>query len=172
MQIPTQTRRAFLMTTAVAGTTLALPARAAKPAADGFTYEVTRTEQEWRDLLTQEQFMVMRESGTELPANGTLWKDYAPGEFHCRGCDLHVYSSDWRAKIDKGWVFFYHSQPNAVLMGIDVAKNTDMDDGKKRTLIEAHCRRCGSHLGHIVNVENELVHCINAASLLRDPPVV
>ena len=171
MQITTPTRRHFMMSAAVAGTAIAHPARAAKTP-KGFQYEVKRTEAEWRAMLTDEQFRVMRQGATELPANGTLWKDYSPGEFQCRGCDLHVYSSDWRVEIDKGWVFFLHSQPDAVLMGIDQGDDDGMTGEATTAAIETHCRRCGSHLGHIVQVDGQLVHCINAASLVRDPPVV
>ncbi len=173
MDTTSPTRRLFLMSSAVASTAFALPARAAKMS-DEFTYEVVRTDAEWRTLLTNEQFNVMREGATELPANGTLWKDYSKGEFFCRGCDLHVYSSEWRVELDKGWIFFAHSQPNAVLMGIDHGENADMDDMDEsgtKALVETHCRRCGSHLGHVVYVEDQIVHCINAASLVRDPPV-
>jgi len=162
----TASRRNFLITSALAGTALAVPARAAM--SDGFTYEVTRSEAEWRALLSAEQYSVMREGGTELPRNGDLWKDYAEGEFNCRGCDLHVYSSDWRVEIDKGWIFFGHSEPDAALMSIDYAKDDAMNDTGD-ALIETHCRRCGSHLGHIFYVEDQLVHCINAASLVRTP---
>ena len=163
-----QTRRRFLITSAMVGSAIAAPAKAGAKS-DTFSFEVTRTETEWRAMLTEEQFSVMREGATELPQNGTLWKDYSAGEFLCRGCDLHVYSSDWRVELDKGWIFFAHSQPDAVMMGIDYAKDTSMDDSDERTLIETHCRRCASHLGHIVYVDEQLVHCINAASIVRVP---
>ena len=171
MQITTPNRRHFLLSTAVAVPAMALPAGAAKMS-DVFAYEVTRTDAEWKAMLTDEQFRVMREGDTELPANGPLWKDYSAGEFYCRGCDLHVYSSEWRVEIDKGWIFFSHSQPDAVLMSIDHGTEEGMDEGNTMAAIETHCRRCGSHLGHIVAIDDQIVHCINAASLLRDPPVV
>jgi len=169
MSAHTHTRRSFLVTSAIgtAGVALPMTANSTSQMSDTFTYEVTRTDEEWRSLLTEEQYGILREGGTEFPASGTLWKDYTEGEFNCRGCDLHVYDSDHRVDVNKGWVFFHHSQPDAVLMNIDLASRQTMDPNDTRTLIETHCRRCGSHLGHIVYVEEQLVHCINANSLVR-----
>lgn len=160
-------RRQFLASTALAGTGLALPAAAGSAKTADFQYEVTRTDEEWRARLTAEQYGVMREGATELPRNGSLWQDYAPAEFKCRGCDLHVYASDWRVELDKGWIFFRHAQPNSILTSIDVVDGDGMGDDVE-TAIETHCRRCGSHLGHIVIVDGAQLHCINAASLIRE----
>ena len=162
------TRRAFLGSTMLA--TAGLPfagSAAATPAgaADDFQFEVQKTEDEWREQLGDYHFQILRKGGTEWPKDSELWDDYRAGEFYCHGCDLHLYSSEWRAEIDKGWVFFTHSQPNAVLTGIDKSADYSMTMSHKRTLIEAHCRRCGSHLGHILNVGKQLVHCVNGASL-------
>lgn len=163
------TRRSFLIASAVGTASVGLPAVAQSKSMskDTFTYEVTRTEAEWRAMLSEEEYKILRDGGTEWPATGTLWNDYTEGEFHCRGCDLNVYSSEHRAMVDKGWVFFYHGVRDAVLMDIDLGSEQTMDPEDDRTLIETHCRRCGSHLGHIVYVEDKLVHCINATSLVR-----
>lgn len=128
---------------------------------------MTSAEVEWRELLTEEQDGILREGGTKLPASGTLWKDCTEGAFNCRGCDLLVNDSDHRVDVNTAWVSFLHSQPNAVLMDIGFAVRQTMDPDDKRTLIETHRRRCGSHLGHIVYIEDQLVHCINANSLMR-----
>lgn len=169
----TPTRRDLLATAAFAGALapallIARPARAATPeAADGFSFEITRSEAEWRALLDADAYNVLREGGTEWPESSPLWNDYSAGDFHCRGCDLLLFTSDWRADIDMGWVFFHHSVPNAVLMAIDTAADYSGGREPARTLIEDHCRRCGSHLGHIVLAEGQVVHCINGTSLTQ-----
>lgn len=131
-----------------------------------FAFEVQRTEVEWRAILSQQEYLILRENDTEWPMTSPLWNDYTVGDFGCRGCSLHLYSSDHRAPIDKGWVFFYHAQPDAVLTSIDQGNPYSMAADASEALIEAHCRRCGSHLGHILMVDNEIVHCINGTSLV------
>lgn len=162
-------RRAFLASGVALGA--ALPFTGAANAAVGdaegaFRFEIERSEAEWRALLSDAEFEVLRTRGTEWPGSSDLWDDYSAGEYTCRGCDLHLYSSEHRAPIDKGWVFFYHSRPNAVLTGIDVGSPYSMNPDDDRSLIEVHCRRCGSHMGHILRVGNEVVHCINGTSLV------
>ena len=166
------TRRAFLGSSVLATASLPFAARAtAAPAnaADDFAFEVRKTDDEWREQLGDYHFQILRRRGTEWPKDSELWDDYRAGQFYCRGCDLHLYTSDWRAEIDKGWVFFSHAMPNAVLTDIDKSADYSRSMNHKRTLIEVHCRRCGSHLGHILNVDNQLVHCINGASLQFEP---
>ncbi|MEM8788370.1 MAG: peptide-methionine (R)-S-oxide reductase [Pseudomonadota bacterium] len=169
-----QTRRDFLAATAFAGVTIPFTsvahARAARE--HDYTYEIQRTEEEWLEILTEYEHSILRFNGTEWAKTSDLWDDYREGEFYCKGCDLHIYSSEWRVKLDKGWVFFSHGQPAAVLMDIDKAANYSMTGGIDRTMIEAHCRRCGSHLGHILMVDNKLVHCINGVSLKFEPKAV
>lgn len=165
------TRRAFLGSSVLAGAALPFSGLAVarpEPTSD-YVYEVTRTEAEWRRRLSEFEYQVLRDGGTEWARTSALWEDYREGEFYCKGCDLHLYSSDWRVPLDKGWVFFAHSQPDAVLTDIDKSANYAMDGGNDRTLIEVHCRRCGSHMGHLLTVETELVHCINGVSLNFEP---
>lgn len=172
MTNPTLTRRRVLVsgTTGVATAALAPAATAASAAApDGFQYEVTRTEDEWKSMLSADEYDILRNGGTEWPLSSPLATDYREGSFACKGCGLELYRSEWRVPLDKGWVFFTHSQPNAVLTDIDKAANYAMQPGAERTLIEVHCRRCGSHLGHILVVDRKLVHCVNGASLVFTP---
>ena len=165
------TRRAFLGTTVLSAATLPFAGAAhARPdrTAD-YQYEITRSEEEWRQILSEYEYEILRNSGTEWAKTSEFWDDYSEGKFFCKGCDLHNYSSEWRVELDKGWVFFAHSQPTTVLTDIDKAANYSMNGNAARTMIEAHCRRCGSHLGHILTVERKLVHCINGASLKFEP---
>ncbi len=164
------TRRALLGSAAFATASLTLGRTASAQDREAeFAYEVRRSETEWRALLGEDEYHVLREGGTEWPQTSALWDDYSEGRFACRGCDLALYDSEWRAPIDKGWVFFYHAQPNAVLTSVDEAGAYTGMVEPNRTLIEVHCRRCGSHLGHILGVEGEIVHCINGTSLAFSP---
>ncbi len=168
MQKKMHNRRAFLASAASVGAALPLAgAVSAKPNTQGgdFAYEVQFTDEEWQDRLEPDQYEILRRGGTEWPKSSPLWKETRAGAYHCQGCELHVYHSEWKVELDKGWVFFAHAQPNAVLMDIDKAANYTMNPSNARTMIEAHCRRCGSHLGHILVVERQLVHCINGTAL-------
>jgi peptide-methionine (R)-S-oxide reductase len=143
--------------------------RPSEPADDPFVFAVSRSEAEWRAMLTPEEFAILREGGTEWPESSPLWNDYRPGSFHCRGCNLHVYGSEHRAEIDQGYVFFHHAEPRSVLTRIDRANRYTMIEDDDRTMIEVHCRRCGSHFGHILRVDGAVVHCINGTSLVFHP---
>jgi peptide-methionine (R)-S-oxide reductase len=93
--------------------------RASEAPHDPFVFAVDRSEAEWRAMLTDHEYEILREGDMEWPQSSDLWDDYRPGEFHCRGCNLHVYSSEHRAVIDQGYVFFYHATPRTVLTAID-----------------------------------------------------
>lgn len=135
-----------------------------------YTYEVVRSEAEWRDMLSPEEFNILRTGSTELPETGELWKTYDPGTYHCRGCDLRLYDSTWKVDVGIGWNFFCHSVPDATLTGIDgPVVEYGQDPNGPDNMIEIHCRRCGSHMGHIVRVNRDPLHCINGQSLVFKP---
>ena len=117
-------------------------------------------------MLTAEEFVIMREGYTEIPKTGSMWQETRDGTYHCKGCELHLYSSNTKVILDKGWVFFFHGEPDAVLMNIDgVPPQYDgLSDGEK-LLTEVHCRRCGSHMEHLLIINGKMTHCINASSL-------
>lgn len=124
-------------------------------------FEVMRTEAEWRDMLTDLQYRVMREEGTERAFTSPLDKNYATGSYICRGCVLPLYSSEAKYDSGTGWPSFYQSLPNAV--------RTKPDRKLFRVRTEVHCRRCGSHLGHIFDDGPQPTgkrHCLNGASLV------
>lgn len=149
-------RRQFL--TSVAAVALLPGAAIAK----GF--EVTRTEAEWRALLSAQQFKVMRQEGTERSGSSPLDKLYDEGRYHCRGCDLALYSSRHKYDSGTGWPSFYKPLRNAV---------ATKDDRKLwRVRTEVHCARCGSHLGHIFDDGPKPTgkrHCLNGVSLVFKP---
>lgn len=169
-------RRAFLSSTTASALGLGLAAHSgpagAAQAGSAFAFEITRTENEWRTRLKPEEYRIMREGSTELPNTSPLVQETAEGIYCCKGCDLTIYESVWKVQLDVGWVFFSHSMPRTVLTSIDGEPPSGMGDQVVPAMIEVHCRRCGSHLGHIVIAKGKLLHCINGASLTFDPAQV
>ena len=124
------------------------------------TFEVTKTEEEWRQLLTPQQFYVLRKHGTERAHTSPLDKNYAPGIYACAGCGQELFVSQTKFDSGTGWPSFY--QP------IDgkIGQSTDRSFFMVRT--EVHCGRCGGHLGHVFNdgpAPTGLRYCINGVSL-------
>ncbi|PIE14579.1 MAG: peptide-methionine (R)-S-oxide reductase [Rhodobacterales bacterium] len=127
-------------------------------------FEVTRTEAEWRRMLTPLQYKVMRKHGTERAGSSPLDKQYGKGTYHCRGCDLPLYSSKHKYDSGTGWPSFWKSLPRAI--------GTSEDRKLFYLRTECHCRRCGSHLGHIFNDGPKPTgkrHCLNGVSLVFKP---
>jgi peptide-methionine (R)-S-oxide reductase len=123
-------------------------------------YEVTHTDAEWRSILTPEQYYVLRQQGTEAPFTSPLLNEHRNGIFACAGCALPLFSSKTKFDSGTGWPSFYAPLPNAVLT------SDDNSLGMERT--EVHCRRCGSHLGHVFPdgpPPTGLRYCINGVAL-------
>lgn len=134
--------------------------------ADGFAYEFTQSDAAWLDQLGEHDFSVLRLGATEQPGSSSTWNERRDGEYHCKGCRLKVYTSAWKIQLEKGWAFFRHSVPNSVMTNIDWPRGIEPGQGLDAfSTIEVHCRRCGSHMGHILIVEGDLLHCINGTSL-------
>lgn len=104
-------------------------------------FEVTRSDEEWRRLLSTEQFAVMRRHGTERPGSCALNHEKRPGSFACAGCGQELFVSKTKFESGTGWPSFHDPVPGAV------GTTTDRTWGMVRT--EVHCSRCGSHLGHV-----------------------
>ena len=132
-------RRAFLGISLVALSTGLIgwlcPSRASEK------FEIEKTADEWRKILTPEQYNVLREHGTEAPGSSLLNKKNDAGIYQCAGCDLPLFSSTTKFDSHTGWPSFYEPLANAV------GTSTDYELIGPRT--EVHCRRCGGHLGHV-----------------------
>lgn len=128
------------------------------------TFEVEKSEAEWRALLTPAQFAVLREEDTEPSGSSPLNEEKRKGVFHCAGCDLAAYSSETKYESGTGWPSFWQSLPDAI--------GTKEDNTLFMTRIEVHCRRCGGHFGHIFDdgpLPTGKRHCLNGLALTFKP---
>ena len=156
-------RRDVLRTGVCAGALLLVPGLAGADPKGG-TFEITRTDAEWRRLLTPEQFHILRQHGTERAFSHPLDREYRPGAYSCAGCQLPLFSATTKYNSGTGWPSFYAPLENAV--------GTRIDRGFFMTRTEVHCRRCGGHLGHVFDdgpKPTGLRYCMNGTALIFTP---
>src|SRR5262245_58091494 len=154
-------RRRFLQGTAAAvaglGTSTIGPRRAAAAEA---TFEVTHTEEEWRKILTPNQFAVLRKEATERAFTSPLNNEHRKGVFNCAGCDLPLFASETKFESGTGWPSFWQPLDDAI------GTTVDRTFGMVREAV--HCRRCGGHLGHVFEdgpKPTGLRYCMNGLAL-------
>ncbi|MGH6813308.1 MAG: peptide-methionine (R)-S-oxide reductase MsrB [Methylocella sp.] len=128
--------------------------------AEAETLEVTKTDAEWRRLLTPAQYQVLRHEDTEPAFSSSLLDEHRKGIFVCAGCELPLFKSETKFESGTGWPSFFRPIEGAV------GTKADWSFGIKRT--EVHCRRCGGHLGHVFNdgpPPTGLRYCMNGVAL-------
>ncbi len=128
-------------------------------------FEISRTPEEWRKLLTPEQYETLREEQTEWRFSSPLLDEHRKGVFSCAGCDLPLFSSETKYDSGTGWPSFYEPLPDAV------AFNTD-NSVPFFPRVEVHCRRCGGHLGHVFDdgpPPTGKRYCMNGVALKFTP---
>lgn len=128
------------------------------------TDKIAKSEQEWRSILTPEQYHICREKGTERAFTGEYWQTKTRGVYRCTACGEPLFSSMEKYDSGSGWPSFW--QP---LVEGAVETEEDQSLGMQRT--EVHCSRCGSHLGHVFPDGPRPTgqrYCINSLSLKLD----
>ena len=130
-------------------------------------YEVQKTDEEWREQLSRDEYAVLRKAGTERAFTGEYTDTKTVGVYRCRACQAELFKSETKFDSHCGWPSFY-----APLAEDRVEYIVDRSFGSVRT--EVRCKNCGSHLGHVFEGEGygtptDLRYCINSISLTLEP---
>jgi peptide-methionine (R)-S-oxide reductase len=127
-------------------------------------FPIEKSDEEWRRILTPEQYEVLREHGTERPGSCALLQEKRAGTFTCAGCGQDLFVADRKFESGTGWPSFFAPLPGAI------EETKDSSFGMVRT--EVHCSQCGGHLGHVFPdgpPPTGLRYCINGVALTFTP---
>lgn len=128
-------------------------------------YAVEKTAQEWKAELSELEYYVLREAGTERAFTSPLDKNYKPGDYHCKACGVKLYESEHKFDSGTGWPSFDR--------GVDSNLEYDVDHKVGYSHTEIKCANCGSHLGHMFDDGPQDTtgkrHCINGVALEFKP---
>ena len=127
-------------------------------------FKVSKSEEEWKQELTPEQFKVLRKHGTEAAGTSSLDKNYDQGTYVCAACGQPLFSSETKFNSGTGWPSFYAPMDDAV--------ETSVDKKLFMTRTEVHCGNCGGHLGHVFGDGPKPTgqrYCMNGVSLEFKP---
>ena len=158
-------RRTFLAAVAVVPLA-ACATRAAEPLKEApRRFKVEKTPEEWRKVLTPEQYDVLRNKGTERAFTGTYWNEHRAGLYKCAGCGTPLFGADAKFESGTGWPSFFAPVDKKNVLEIE-----DRSYGMARTEVE--CATCGGHLGHVFDdgpKPTGLRYCMNSAALKFEP---
>ncbi len=157
-------RRALLMGASAFGLTAWLASTRQTPAAEATVFRVVRSDDEWRHLLSPDQYSILRRKGTEMPGSSLLDHEARSGRYDCAGCSQPVFSSQAKFDSRTGWPSFWQPLPAGVI--------TADDRSFLMARTEVLCSGCGGHLGHVFSdgpKPTGLRYCMNGAALSFHP---
>jgi peptide-methionine (R)-S-oxide reductase len=156
----------FALALVLAGIALAAGPAPAPPKGNNTVIEkIVKTDEEWKKILTPEQFNVLRKEGTERAFTSPLNNIHQKGTFVCAACGLTLFSADQKFESGTGWPSFW-----APIDPTHIGTSTDRSFFQVRT--EVHCARCGGHLGHVFPdgpKPTGLRYCMNGVSMKFEP---